>query len=387
MYIHKLEGSWLSHTFWRSSFLLEDDMTVDKLQKCGAVECWINIDLGADVTAAPTLVEVITPPPIATPASTAAITTTMAEELKNAAKIHDKAKIAVTSMFQEARMGNSIDAAACVPLVNDIVDSVNRNSDALISLSRLKLADEYTYMHSVAVCALMVALGRQLKFDDAACQTAGLAGLLHDIGKAAIPIEVLNKPGKLTSGEYELVKQHTSKGHEMLLASGFSDAPVLDVVRHHHERISGEGYPDRLPGNDVSVLARMGAICDVYDAITSNRPYKPGWDPADSIAQMVSWKGHFDDEILRSFIRSIGIYPNGSLVRLTSSRLAIVMSQNAEKLTEPTVKIFFSTKSGLQLKPEMLNLHSPGCHEKIVCRESPENWPFKNLDELWAEGV
>jgi putative nucleotidyltransferase with HDIG domain len=291
----------------------------------------------------------------------------------------------VSSMFQEVRLGNSFDPETCAPLVADVVDSVHRNSDALVSLSRLKLADEYTYLHSLTVCALMVSLGKQLGFDQAECHEAGMAGLMHDLGKAAMPMEIINKPGKLTPEEFEIIRGHPQRGYEMLLAAGVTNAAVLEVCRHHHERMDGAGYPGRLAGDKLSLLVRMSAICDVYDAITSNRPYKAGWDPAESLAQMASWKGHFDEDVLRVFIRSLGIYPTGSLVRLHSGRLAVVISQNAGKLTAPMVKVFFSTNSGTQLKREVLDLHAPGCSDRIVAREPPEKWPFGNLENLWLQ--
>jgi putative nucleotidyltransferase with HDIG domain len=214
-----------------------------------------------------------------------------------------------------------------------------------------------------------------------------MAGLMHDIGKAGTPLEVLNKPGSLTEEEFEIMRQHPANGERMLRESGFTEELVLDVVRHHHERISGNGYPDRLPPERISKLARMGAVCDVYDAITSNRPYKGGWDPAEALARMASWKGHFDEDILKAFIRSLGIYPTGSLVRLASGRLAVVVEQNQSKITAPRVKVFFSTGNNAQLKPLLLDLGQSGCTDKIVGREARENWPFRNIEELWRNEV
>jgi hypothetical protein len=133
------------------------------------------------------------------------------------------------------------------------------------------------------------------------------------------------------------------------------------------------------------VLARMGAVCDVYDAITSNRPYKAGWDPAESLARMASWKEQFDEDVLKAFIKSLGIYPTGSLVRLASGRLAVVVEQNQNRITCPKVKVFFSINSGTQLRPQLLDLALPGCTEKILGREPRESWPFDNLEELWQD--
>jgi HD-GYP domain-containing protein (c-di-GMP phosphodiesterase class II) len=144
---------------------------------------------------------------------------------------------------------------------------------------------------------------------------------------------VLNKPGSLTDEEFQIIRRHPEIGEGMLRESGMTNEKVLDVVRHHHERMSGNGYPDRLPAEKITLLARMGAVTDVYDAITSNRPYKAGWDPAESLAKMASWKGHFDEEVLKAFIKSLGIYPTGSLVRLSSGRLAVVVEQNQARIT------------------------------------------------------
>ncbi len=384
MYLHSLEGSWLSHSLWKTRFLIEAEGELVKLRDSGAAEVWIDESRGMDTDGNDTLrvralSEAAHKPEQQTRANS------MGDEMQNAREIRNRAKVVVTSMFQQARMGNSFDAEVCAPLVADVVDSVHRNSDALVSLSRLKLADEYTYLHSVTVCALMVSLGKQLGFDRKECHEAGMAGLMHDLGKAAMPLEIINKPGSLTDSEFEIIRLHPARGHEMLLRAGVTNEGVLSVCRHHHERIDGKGYPDKLPSERISQLVRMSSVCDVYDAITSNRPYKVGWDPAESISRMASWKGHFDEDVLRAFIRSLGIYPTGSLVRLQSGRLAVVIGQNPDKLTAPKVKVFFSTNSYTQLTPEIVDLHAPSCSERIIGREPPEKWSFANLDKLWME--
>ncbi|MCP5273086.1 MAG: HD-GYP domain-containing protein [Burkholderiaceae bacterium] len=388
MHIHKLEGAWLSHPFWKTRFVLDDPADLQRLRDSGVPAVWIDPALGVDV-AVPDA-EVV-PPPAAPPAAPAPAapaqgSKTLRDELDQAAAICKKSRVAVMQMFAEARLGKAVDTEQCLPLVDEIAESVFRNPGALVSLARLKTADDYTYMHSLAVCALMVSLARTLGQDDAACREAGLAGMLHDLGKAVMPTEVLNKPGRLTEDEYAIMKTHPVRGHELLMEARGAPEAALEVCLHHHERPDGRGYPHGLSGERLSLLARMGAVCDVYDAITSNRPYKTGWDPAESIALMASWQGQFDPEVFKAFVRSLGIYPTGSLVRLASGKLAVVLEQNEHSLTSPVVKVFFSITSNMGVSPRRLDLAHPGCTDRIVGREDPAKWGFKQIDELWVEG-
>jgi HD-GYP domain-containing protein (c-di-GMP phosphodiesterase class II) len=310
--------------------------------------------------------------------------TSMDIEIQRASKICAQSKVAVVSMFREARMGKAVNLESVQLLVEEISDSIVRNPGALISLARLKTADDYTYLHSVAVCALMVALARQLRLDEEQTRAAGVAGLLHDLGKAMIPMEILNKPGKLTDAEFDIVKGHPVEGHKLLLGGSDVGDVALDVCLHHHEKVDGSGYPKGLKVDEISLVAKMGAVCDVYDAVTSNRPYKAGWDPAESLRKMAEWKGHFDPKVFQAFVKSMGIYPVGSLVRLTSGRLAVVTEQTGASLINPKVKVFFSTKSNMRIVPEIIDLSRPGCVEKIVGREDPDEWRFPDLNELWT---
>ena len=410
MHLHSLEGAWMDHPFWKTKFVIRDQDQLKKLQDSVIAEVWIDPEKGLDlvepvaelsapVRAAPAapMKPVPTTPPATLPAAPAARAVrppvvgaplpppskSFAEEMRTAANVCNKGKAQVERMFSEARLGKALDTESFQPLVQDISDSVIRNPGALVSLARLKTQDDYSYMHSVAVCALMVALGRELGFDEAECRSAGTAGLLHDVGKALMPLDILNKPGKLTDDEFVVMKSHPVRGHELLAEARGTDPAAMDVCLHHHERMDGTGYPFKLPVDQLTRFARMGAICDVYDAITSNRPYKSGWDPADSIGKMASWKGHFDPTIFATFVKSVGIYPTGSLVKLHSDRLAVVLEQNTHALTAPIVRVFFSLKSNMPVSLQRLDL-SGGTSDRIVGRELPERWNFTFLEELWA---
>ena len=394
MYLQDVGASWIKNPFWRTSFLITDEKDVALLKASGIPEVWIDTSKGADIppshggsgfpdTEASALTADFQP---ATGRRTAPVS--MQDELAEAAAICAGARQAVTTMFQEARMGNTVDAAGAGQLVQEISDSVARNASALISLARLKTADDYTYMHSVAVCAMMIALARQLGLDENQVREAGEAGLLHDMGKAVLPMEVLNKPGKLSDEEFVIVRRHPQLGYDLLRkASGVGDI-ALDVCLHHHEKMDGTGYPMGLDGDRISLFAKMGAVCDVYDAITSNRPYKEGWDPAESMRKMGQWaEGHFDPVVFQAFAKSLGIYPVGSLVRLTSGLLGVVTMQNISALTTPVVKVFFATKTRERIAPVVLDLSERGCREKIVAREDPARWNFPDLNALWSGDV
>ncbi|CAJ0733013.1 HD-GYP domain-containing protein [Ralstonia mannitolilytica] len=388
MYLDEFVGSWLDHPFWRARFRVEDAAQLQRLRTSGVQEVWIDTARGTDVAAARAVPTASAPPaPPATPAGAAIAprATTRAEEMRHAARLISKAEAAVQAMFADARMGRTIEARDALPLVEAISGSVDRHPGALTSLVRLKTKDRYTFLHSVAVCALMVALGRQLGLSDDEVRDAGLAGLLHDIGKIAIPPEVLNKPGALTAEEFRSVTTHPQAGYDILVGDSNMCGVALDVCLHHHERMDGTGYPHKLAGDGISLFARMGAICDVYDAITSDRPYKKAWEAAYAVQRMVEWRGnHFDPVVFNAFVKSVGIYPVGSLVRLRSGRLAVVMQHAPGALLTPTVKVFFSISSGTRIAPEVIDLAQTG--DQIVSREEPRDWGLTDLDALWIHG-
>lgn len=391
MFICEFCGSWMEHPFWKTKFLLTDEKDLQAILSSGIKELWIDVTQGADLGKA---VPGKTEEEVAQETDAVLLEAenaqgkekvSLEDEIQTAAKLCAKAKEAVIEMFSDVRMGKAIQVEQAKALVEEISNSVLRQPHALISLARLKTADEYTYMHSVAVCALMIALARQLNLDEEMVREAGFAGLLHDIGKVGIPMKVLNKPGKLTDSEFAIVKSHPEVGAKILIESYQVSPMVLDVCLHHHEKMDGTGYPHGLKGETISLYAKMGAVCDVYDAITSNRPYKKGWAPADSIRKMAEWsKGHFDEAVFQAFVKTVGIYPTGSLVRLESGRLAVVVEQNESSLLSPRVKVFYSAKTKMPIIQETLDLAKLVGKEKIIGRESPDDWGFKNLDMLWS---
>jgi putative nucleotidyltransferase with HDIG domain len=386
MYVRKLVVSWMDHPFLRNSFLLTDRRDIRTIVEAGVKEVWIDEEKGLPRTPPPEpQVHAADPLPQADepmPEAAKPPTVDMAVEVQRARKICLLAKEQVTGMFQDARFGKTIDPRSAQPLVGEIAASVQRNPTALVSIARLKTHDDYTYMHSVAVCTLMLALARELGLDEEQANLAGVGGLMHDLGKAVMPVEVLSKPGKLTDAEFAIMKQHPVAGAEMLRAGG-ADPKVRDIALHHHEKMNGSGYPDGLSGETISLLARMGAICDVYDAVTSERCYKKPWDPAHTMHQMATWEGHFDKRIFHAFVKAVGIYPVGSLVRLSSQRLAVVLKPGRESLLTPKVRVFYSLRSRQSIPMQVVDLAESGCDDSIIGAEDREQWEFKDLDDLW----
>jgi putative nucleotidyltransferase with HDIG domain len=393
MHLKDFCGSWMEHPFWRSAFVITDPDDLAAIRASSITEVWIDSAKGLDLAPDQPVVAVSdcdaqVDAQLASIASSKRQTRHVpsAVEFTRAVKIVSRSREAVTAMFEEARMGRAIDVTGTQRLVEEISDSVSRNPGALISIARLKTADNYTYMHSVAVCALMVALAKQLGLDEQQIRSAGVAGLLHDLGKARIPLAVLNKPGKLTDAEFRLIKSHPEEGHRMLLQGSGVDAIALDVVLHHHEKTDGSGYPNGLQGDDISLFAKMGAVCDVYDAITSDRPYKAGWCPAESLRRMTEWTtGHFEPRVFQAFVKSIGIYPIGTLLRINDGRLGVVIDKGEKSLLQPQLKLFYSTRAKAHILPQH---HRPRARRVVPTRSSPSkirrNGSFTHFSALWS---
>lgn len=373
MYVQRIDGKWLDHPFWRSSFLIADAKVLDTLRSLGRQEIWIDIDKGADLAPA-------SAPPAAAPMPEAPAReaptrpqTPFGSEVTRAEDLRDRAKAAAKALFHDARMGLALRMETAASIVDEVDDAIARNPAAMLSVLRLKNKDDYTYLHSVAVAALMMALGRRLGYEGAALKELGMAGLLHDIGKVGVPDAVLNKPGKLSPLEMTSVRQHPQIGWDILRREAAAGPVALDVCLHHHEKIDGNGYPEKLPAHAISRAARMGAICDVYDAITSDRPYKRGWEPAEAIRRMAEWQdGHFDRDIFHAFVKLVGIYPTGTLVRLASDRLAVVLVQGEGSSLKPVVRLICALPDREPLEPETLDLHASD--DRIVEIEDPLAW-------------
>jgi HD-GYP domain-containing protein (c-di-GMP phosphodiesterase class II) len=383
MFIHALDCGWMEHPFVRNRFVLTTEDEIQKIVAAGIRGVTIDARRGLDLDHAPTVQEVrssldtqmvaLAAEPVA-----AARRVTLAEELERAAKIRIQARGLVRNVMQDARLGKAAEVGQVAPVVQDITESILRNPGALMGLSRLKTKDDYTFLHSVSVCTLLVAFCGARKMDAATTYEAGLGGLLHDTGKALVPDSILNKPGRLTDAEFALVKRHPRDGWELLRHASEIGPIPLDITLHHHERRDGSGYPDAQGGDGISELAQMAAIVDVYDAITSDRSYHKGMPASDALRKLLEWSpAHFNPALVQEFIRCVGIYPVGTLVLLESGRLGVVVEAHESSLLTPKVNVFFNTRSNAYIRPEALDLARPlglGGGDRIVRHESSARW-------------
>ena len=370
----------MEHNFLRNRFAVKSDEDVTKVRELGVHEIYIDTAQGLDVEEAPTQEEAAhnvdeVLEAIATDAAAPVRRVSVQREVERARNLHSEANRIVRDMMGDIRLGKQIQLEQIEPLVERIVDSIFRQQDAMLPLARLKDHDEYTFQHSVSVCTLMTSFARTLELPRDIIHEIAVGALLHDVGKARVPDEILNKPGKLTDAEFDRMKSHVVQSKIILQGTPGISQIALDVAAQHHERFDGTGYPNKLKGDEISLYGQMGAIVDVYDAITSNRVYHKGMAPTEALRKLLEWsKFHFNPTLVQAFIRAVGIYPTGSLVRLESRRLAVVQAQNPENLMQPVVKVIFHTR-GYYLTPETVDLrHS---QDRIVGHEDFEAW---NID-------
>ncbi len=392
MWIERFPGTWIERPFWKQSFMLTDLKDLQTIQKSGIPYLWINTDRGRDITRTP----IAEPPPEVIidapqePKPLSAVETmefereNVEKEIQLAYLICEEAREAVSSMFGMSYFGKSIDIEEARNIVAKLIQSIERNRDAILSIAIVKTEMEYTFTRSVTVAGLMIALAFALELDKEQIEEAGIAGLLFDVGMMSVPPEIRFKKKPLTEAEMQVVKRHPIEGYNILKEKGqYSDA-VLDVSLHHHERLDGKGYPDQLVGDEIPPLSRMAAICAAYESLVSDRPYRRAIRSTEAIRELFKRSmTQFDATMLEAFVKTVGIYPIGTLVRLKSDRLAVVVAQSRLSLLKPDVKAFYSIKSGVRITPEIVCLSSSHVLDEIVSSEDTSTWGLSNIDKLW----
>lgn len=387
MYIHDFNCGWLNHPFMTNNMLVKSEEVIKKTIDYGIREVYIDTNRGYDVGDAPTEEEI-----------NAGIQTEIAraveqekiergpvpiqEEIVKAKEIKDEAKKTIQNIMDDIRFGRQIETEKVEHIVDKMIDSIFRNQDALVSLGRIKKKDEYTYMHSVSVGVLMISFGKHLGFDTSLLKEIGIGAMLHDIGKMMVPEAVLTKEEKLTDDEFAVMRKHAEYGRELMEKSHGMTDNAINIAAQHHERIDGTGYPQGLKGEEISYYSKAAAIADVYDAMTSQRCYQEKYMPTVVLKKLYEWSGsHYDRYLVQQFIRCVGIYPVGTLVRLESGLVGIIIKHGEKNLLHPVVRIVYNTKNDNFLRvPYDIDLSyesASGGKDRILCYEPQDSFGIR----------
>lgn len=276
-------------------------------------------------------------------------------ELARAVKLHEQGKAIQHALQKNLQKEMPFDGSIPKAFSSKLVESVERNPDALLCLTKIREKDDYLLEHSLNVAILLANFAKHLGMTDNEVNELSYAGFLHDLGKIMIPDEILHKPGRLTDEEMDIMKGHVQHGVDHLLETDIQPH-LIQAVAEHHERLDGLGYPQGKKGDEISMAGRMLAIADMYDALTADRVYKSGMSSQKAFSILMSEAPtRLDMYLVQQFIKCLGIYPVGSLVLLSNERLAMVMHQNDSPLT-PEVKVFYSVKQGHYLTPKDVDL-------------------------------
>lgn len=301
----------------------------------------------------------------------------LSQTIEHARAVHQRGSDLIKSALHDIQLGRGLDVKACKTYVSETVEQMLSNESAMLWFMRLKSQDEYTSQHCLSVSLLCIGFARFLGYDKPELKVFGLAGLLHDVGKMKVDLTILNKPGKLSSEEFEHMKSHAQRGYELLLSHKDLPSTVVDVTYAHHERLDGTGYPRGLTKEQIPQRAFIVSICDVYDAITSHRVYDTARPPMEALKVLMKGRGsQFDDKLVVQFIEWLGVFPVGTLVRLHTDECGIVLESNATYRLRPVV-VLLRDANGKPCTPRRLNLAQ-------VC-VAPDGNPYK-ISESIADG-
>ena len=375
MFVASLDCDWTAHPFWLSRFCLRNAAQIDMLRQEGIQSFYIDTEKGRDI---PHAASAPAPAGRTTTKKSQARTTPLSQELGLARDIVQRTEAITQNLMKDARLGQRLDVTALHRISSELSGSLDRNAQALRMVAQMYNKDAYTFQHSVSVALLLMILQHHQGAPHEIVVEAGIGGLLHDIGKTRIPLQLLNKPGRHTAEERQQMREHVRFSQMILDENGIHSPIIRAIALQHHERYDGTGYPLGLAGDAISVYGQQAAIIDVYDAITSDRCYHKGLPAPVAIKKIFELgKNHFDPKVVRDVVHCFGIYPPGTLVRLASGKLAVVKRHADGDLTRPEVVVFFDTQRNQRLKPESINLairYGPHADDHVVHHEAADRW-------------
>ncbi|HSN22233.1 MAG TPA: HD-GYP domain-containing protein [Usitatibacter sp.] len=278
-------------------------------------------------------------------------------EVPRAREVVARSSDLLEKLLNDVRLGQSFEIERVEEIVDDMVESIVRNPDALMWISRLREQDIGTYGHGLQVSVYLTAFGRHLGFPKSHLELLAQVGLLLDVGKIRLPRELLEKQGRLTPEEFEQVKEHVQLGLDILLQTPNFHPDVIQGIAQHHERMNGSGYPKGLMGDEIGVIGRMAGIVDCFAALTNHRPYAAAVSSYEALRSIASWGGDFFHEpLVQQFVSSVGVFPVGSLIELSTGEVAVVVSHNKLRRLKPRVLVVTGPDKTPVAHPAMVDL-------------------------------
>lgn len=365
MYVSELDKPWTESRFLFQGFPINSEEDLLALQE----ECdWVYVDFPSDKQYQ-TYLETVSAEPQSKPQHSAELSA-LQEELPRAQTNYRSSTKLVKNVMQNIIRDEDFELEPVKKAVEECVDSILHNPDALMLLSNIKNADEYTAEHCMRVAIMAIAFSKFLGLGEEELQAIGIGAMLHDVGKVKIPDEILNKPGKLTPAEYRIMQDHAVEGFKILKEKKLLSAGVIDIAHSHHERLDGNGYPRRLLAHQISRYAKIVSIVDTFDAITSERVYSPALSPSYAFKVILdNSETQFDAKFAKKFVEWMGIYPVGSIVEMHTGELGIVTRVHQEQKLKPRVLLVTdeNKSSGYQHIIDLANMatHSSGVPYQI----------------------
>lgn len=376
MYICELDSSWADNPFPSHGFIIRHKEELDEIRKnCNFVHIDILkseiitkeiqdsppepiiTDIEQDTGALDVPVKNSNrPATISFDKSPPAPSVSFEDEIQQAKSTHKKLRSVVDNLFLSAARDNHLDIAQAKEVVQQVVESINRNEYALGWMTQLKEKHRYTATHSMNVCILSVKLGRHVGLHQDDLNMLGMCGLMHDIGKLRVPNTILDKPGRLTESEMMIMKHHAGIGAALLKNTQGASEEVHSTALSHHEKIDGTGYPNLLPGGDINMFTRIVSIADIYDAVTSERVYHMGMSSSKGASLLYELRDHhLDTDLVESFIQCIGLYPVGTVVETQSGEVGIVVSSDARHRMNPSILMVLDQAKQRYKQPSIIN--------------------------------
>jgi len=389
MYVSRLDRPWLESTFMFQGFELK---TLNDIQEVQQQCSYVFVDSAKESKSKRPMAR-------STPYSKGWLedrkapkkTSNFSEEFVYADAIHGRTSGLVKSFMEHATLGKSINVEIAKVAVAECVQSIIKSPDALMWLTQLKNRDEYTSQHSMNVCIYAITLGRQLDLAEPELEELGLCGMMHDMGKMQIPLEVLNKPGRFEPKELAIMQTHPTRGWRLLMSSHGMPGSAIDAAYGHHERMDGKGYPRGLTAERIAPYTRIVTIADMYDALSSDRVYKKGKTHLESIKIMTHASGdQLDEDLVFKFIEGLGIYPPGNIVEFGNGEVAIIIETNPQKKLKPKVTMLLNEHKK-RVKPRLvdlakLDLDASGSLYSIKRMVRPEDYDI-DINLLYKMGL